>query len=242
MTSSTDNQHDKPGNRADDPGIEPTTGPAAADRPRMSRDRVIAGAVALADRIGIDPLTIRKLAAELGVGPMTVYHYVDSKDDIIDGMVDLVYAEIELPPEDRPWVEAMRIRCRSARAVLARHPWATALMESRTNPGAATLQHHDSVIGCLRRAGMDWPLLATAYASIDACVYGFALQEAGLPFDSSESAAEVATTMMEQFPIEAFPNLAAFTMEHVLQPGYSFASEFDSGLDLVLSGLAARLR
>ncbi|MDH3296108.1 MAG: TetR/AcrR family transcriptional regulator C-terminal domain-containing protein [Acidimicrobiia bacterium] len=227
---------------ADDDGHGDVDGGASRSRTGLSRGRVIDGAVALADRIGIDPLTIRKLATELGVRPMTIYHYVDNKDDIIDGMVDAVFAEIERPPVDLEWTEAMRIRCRSARRVLARHPWATALMETRTNPGPATLGHHDAVIACLRRAGMDWPLLATAYASIDAYVYGFALQEAGLPFETEAEAAEVATVMMEHFPVEAFPNLAAFTMEHVLQPGYNFAAEFDTGLDLVLDGLVARLR
>ncbi len=206
----------------------------------LSRDRVIEAAVTLADRIGIEPLTIRKLADELGVGPMTIYHHVANKDDILDGMVDSVFAEIELPPEDLPWTEAMAVRARSAREVLARHQWAATLMESRTDPGRATLTHHDAVIACLRRAGMSWPLVGNAYALIDAYIYGFALQEAGLPFDSPEEAVELATVMVQQFPADDYPNLAAFTFEHVLQPGYDFAAEFDVGLDLILSGLASR--
>ena len=212
-----------------------------APKVQMSRKRVISAAVELADQIGIDPLTIRKLAEEIGVGPMTIYHYVDNKEDIIDGMVDTVFAEIDLPPEDLEWDEAIRVRCRSARDVLASHPWAAPLMESRLNPGPATLGHHDAVIGCLRRTGMDWSLLALAYASIDAYVYGFALQEAGLPFSTEEEMAEVATVMVDNFPSEAFPNLAAFTFDHVLQSGYSFAAQFDAGLDLILEGLSKRL-
>ncbi len=110
-------------------------------------------------------------------------------------------------------------------------------MESRTNPGPATLGHHDAVIACFRRAGMSWPTLAHAYAIIDAFIYGFALQEAALPFSDGEEAADVAGALVEQFPADRYPNLVAFTVEHVLQPGYDFAAEFDVGLDLVLDGL-----
>lgn len=207
-------------------------------RTPLSRDRVIEAAVALADRMGIEPLTIRKLADELGVGPMTIYHHVANKEDILDGMVDTVFSEIELPPTDEEWTEAMAVRARSAREVLARHQWAAPLMESRTDPGPATLGHHDAVLGCLRGAGMSWPLVATAYATIDAHIYGFALQEAGLPFDTPEEAAEIASAMVQHFPADLYPNLAAFTFEHVLEPGYDFAAEFDVGLDLILRGLA----
>ncbi|MDH5521724.1 MAG: TetR/AcrR family transcriptional regulator C-terminal domain-containing protein [Acidimicrobiia bacterium] len=207
-------------------------------RTPLSRDRVIEAAVALADRAGIEPLTIRKLADELGVGPMTIYHHVANKEDILDGMVDSVFAEIELPPPDKEWTDAMAIRARSAREVLARHQWAAPLMESRTDPGPATLGHHDAVLGCLRGAGMSWPLVATAYAMIDAYIYGFALQEAGLPFNTPEEAAQIASAMVQHFPADLYPNLAAFTFDHVLAPGYDFASEFDIGLDLILRGLA----
>lgn len=207
-------------------------------RTPLSRDRVIEAAVALADRVGIEPLTIRKLADELGVGPMTIYHHVANKEDILDGMVDSVFAEIELPPTDEEWTEAMATRARSARAVLARHKWAVPLMESRTDPGPATLGHHDAVLGCLRQAGMSWPLVASAYATIDAYVYGFALQEAALPFDTPEGAAEIASAMVQHFPADLYPNLASFTFDHVLVPGYDFAAEFDIGLDLILRGLA----
>ena len=206
-------------------------------RTPLSRDRVIEAAVALADRIGIEPLTIRKLADELGVGPMTIYHHVANKEDILDGMVDTVFAEIELPPEDEDWTKAIALRARSAREVLARHRWAAPLMESRTDPGPATLGHHDAVLGCLRRAGMSWPLVGHAYAMIDAYIYGFALQEAGLPFDTPEEAVAMAEMMVQHFPADLYPNLAAFTFDHVLQPGYDFAAEFDVGLELILDGL-----
>jgi hypothetical protein len=130
----------------------------------------------------------------------------------------------------------MRHRAISARSVLGRHPWATPLMESRANPGPATLRHHDSMIGVFRRAGFSVEMAAHAYSLLDAYVYGFALQEAGLPFDS-ETAPDVAEAILAQFPSDAYPYLAELTTEHVLQPGYDYGDEFEFGLDLILDGL-----
>ena len=208
-------------------------------RPVLSRERVIAAAVALADVIGVDALTIRKLAAELDVKPMTLYHYVDNKEAIIDGMVDAVFDEIDLPPADIDWKQAIRRRAASARVVLARHPWAAPLMESRTSPGPATLRHHDAVIGCLRAGGFSFEMTAHAYAVIDAFIYGFALQEASLPATAGDEMADLAGAMSAAMPEGEYPHLAEFTTEHVLQPGYDFGREFDFGLDLILDGLEA---
>jgi AcrR family transcriptional regulator len=212
---------------------------ASQSRPVLTRDRVIAGAVALADRIGVDALTIRKLAVELDVKPMTIYHHVPNKEAIIDGMVDLVFTEIDLPPTDGDWKTAIRRRCASARTVLARHPWATPLMESRTAPGPATLRHHDAVLGCLRAGGFSIEMTAHAYALIDAFVYGFALQEANLPATGGDEMADLAQVMAAAMPAGEYPNLVELTIEHVLQPGYDFGHEFDFGLDLILDGLEA---
>lgn len=218
-----------------------TTSPTGQPkRTRLTRDRVITGAVELADDIGIGPLTIRKLADHLGVAPMAIYHHVANKEEIIDGMVDSVFAEIALPPSDLDWRSAIRARSRSAREVLARHRWAAPIMESRTSPGPATLTHHDAVIGCFRRGGLSVAMTAHAYALVDAYIYGFALQEAGLPFDTPEEAAAIASAMVEQFPAEQYPHLAELTFEHILRPGYDFAAEFDYGLDLILDALAER--
>lgn len=217
--------------------MTPTT-----DDPRrqpLTSSRVLAGAIELADRIGIEPFTIRKLAAHLEVKPMTIYHHVASKDAIIDGMVDIVFGEIDLPPTDGDWKPAIRHRSISARAVLNRHPWATPLMESRTSPGPATLQHHDAVLGCFRRAGFSLALTAHAYAVVDSFVYGFALQEASLPFGGSEEIGDLAASIIEPLPTDAYPYLAEFTGEHVLQPGYDFGASFEIGLDLLLDGLEA---
>ena len=200
----------------------------------LSRERVLEAGLGLADEIGIEAFTIRKLAAELDVGAMSIYHHVPSKDEIVDGMVDLVFAEIALPPEDQPWAEAIRARCRSAREVLVRHPWAAPLMESRMRPGPANLRHHDAVIGCLRRGGLSWELTGRAYAILDAFVYGFSFQAASLPAGDAEGFADVAAAMPA---FDDHPHLAALTAEHVLQPGYDFGDSFEFGLDLILDGL-----
>lgn len=209
--------------------------------PGLTAQRVLEGAVALADRIGLEGLTMRRLAVELGVKPMAIYHHVPNKEAIIDGMVDLVFAEIDLPPDDEDWRTAIAHRARSARAVLARHPWATSLMETRTNPGPATLRHHDAVLGCFRSAGFSIEMTAHAYALIDAFIYGVALQEEGLPATSGHEMADLADAVTQQFAEGQYPHLVEFTVDHVLKPGYDFTAEFDFGLDLVLDGLAAAI-
>ena len=209
-------------------------------RTPLSRERVIRGAIAVADAGGLGSLTMRSLARELGVKPMSLYHHVTNKDEILDAITDAVFSEIELPPVGAEWRPAMRDRAISARRALGRHPWATPLMQSRTNPGPATLRHHDAVIGSLRRAGFSVALAAHAFSLLDAYVYGFAIQEANLPFDS-ETAPDVAEAIMAQFPRDAYPYLAELTIEHVLQPGYDYGDEFEIGLDLILDGLGRLL-
>ena len=207
-------------------------------RPSLSRDAVIAGAVELADQIGIEPLTLRKLATHLGVKPMSIYHYVANKDEIIDGMVDAVFAEIDMPVPETPWREAMTVRAYSAWAALRRHPWAAGMLDSRTNPGPANLGHHDRVIACLRTNVFSLDLTATAFATLDAFIYGFALQESSMPGGGDPELTDVADGFMETFAAH-FPALAEFTAGYVLQPGYSFSKEFDIGLQLILDGLEA---
>ena len=214
----------------------------ASPRTTLTTTRVLAGAVALADTIGIESFTIRKLATELDVKPMTIYHHVANKEAILDGMVDIIFGEIDEPPIDTDWKTAMRRRALSARAALARHPWATPLMESRTSPGAATLKHHDAVIGCFRRGGFSIAMTAHAYALVDAYIYGFALQEANLPATGGKEMADLAETIIEPLPAGGYPNLMEFTAEHVLMPGYDFADEFEFGLDLILDGLESAVQ
>jgi len=209
-------------------------------RAPLTRERVLAAAIDLADRDGIASLSMRKLAQELGVEAMSLYHHVASKDAILDGLIDLVFGEIDLPVGEADWKAAMRRRAISAREVLRRHPWATGLMESRSTPGPATLRHHDAVLGILRNAGFPLELAAHAYSLLDSYIYGFALQETSLPFNTPEETAEVAQAMMAEFPADAYPHLTEIAVEHVLQPGYSYASEYLFGLDLILDGLERR--
>ena len=212
--------------------------PDPAPRIPLTRERVLRAAVALADRDGVASLSMRRLAKQLGVEAMSLYHHVASKDALLDGMVDHVFSEIDLPAGDKDWKAAMRRRAISARAALRRHPWAIALMESRSTPGPANLRHHDAVIGCLRQAGFSVALTAHAYSILDAYIYGFALQEASLPFDTPEETAELAQSIMAGFPAaDAYPNLAELATRHVLQPGYDYGDEYEFGLSLILDGL-----
>ena len=215
--------------------------PSAEIRIRLTRERVLLAAINLADKGGGEALSMRKLGQGLGVEAMSLYNHVANKDDMLDGMVDLVFGEIGLPTRGADWKTAMRQRATSAREVLARHPWAIGLLESRSRPGPATLRHHDAVIGCLREAGFSIPMAAHAYSVLDSYIYGFALQQASLPFKTSGEVAEVADSILRQFPADTYPHLAELTMRHVLQSGYDYADEFRFGLDLILDGLE-RLR
>ena len=215
--------------------------PATRSRTPLSRERILVTALALADTSGIESLTMRKLGEAVGVEAMSLYNHVPSKGDLLDGLIDLVFSEIELPSAADSWKTAMRERAISARAVLSRHRWAIGLMESRTTPGPATLRHHDAVIGCLRQAGFPVELAAHAYSVLDSYIYGFALQEASLPFDTGEETSELAQAIVAQFPAEEYPHLAEFTFEHVLQPGYDYGREYEFGLDLILDGLEKTL-
>jgi len=211
----------------------------AEPRSRLSRERVLAVAIAHADAGGLDALSMRKLAEELGVAPMALYRHVANKDDLIDGMVDVVFSEVGLPSIGPDWRTAIRQRAISLRDVLARHRWAIGLMESRRNPGPANLRHHDAVIGSLRAGGFDMAMVAHAYSVLDAYIYGFALTKMNLPFESGDDVAEIAETMLEPFPANEYPNLMAFLTEHVMKPGYDFGDEFEYGLDLILDRLEA---
>jgi AcrR family transcriptional regulator len=208
-----------------------------APRAPLTRERVLQAAVAIADASGIESLSMRRLAQDLGVEAMSLYHHVARKQDLLDGMIDVVFSEIELPSDAESWTSAMRHRAVSTRAALSRHRWAVGLMESRTAPGPATLQHHDAIIGLLRAAGFSVEMTAHAYALLDTYVYGFALQEAALPF-GPDTVAEVAEPMMRQFPDGAYPHLVELATQHVLQPGYDFGDEFEFGLSLILDALA----
>jgi len=216
---------------------------AGTDEPRgsLNKERVFRVAVEFADEKGVASLSMRKLAKRLGVEAMSLYHHVANKDEVLDGMVDLVFSEIELPAVTAEWRSAMRQRATSARAALLRHPWAVGLLDSRANPGAATLQHHDAVLGNLRAAGFSVALAAHAFSLLDSYIYGFVLQESNLPFGTSEELEDVADTILQEMPADSYPHLTELMVEHALKPGYAYADEFEFGLELILEGLERSL-
>lgn len=207
------------------------------ERRPLSRERVLHAAIAIADAGGLGSLTIRSLAQDLGVKPMSVYYHVANKGEILDGIVDFVFAEIELPAGEGDWRAEMRARAVSARQALRRHPWATGLMESRATPGPATLRHHDAVLGSLRAGGFSVELAGHAYAVLDSYLYGFAVQEAGLPFEGPDQVVDLAESIMAGFDADQYPHLTELVVEVVTKPGYDFGNEFDFGLGLILDGL-----
>ncbi|HEU0248018.1 MAG TPA: TetR/AcrR family transcriptional regulator [Gaiellaceae bacterium] len=216
-----------------DPTVEP--------RVPLNRERVFRAAVVLADERGIESLTMRALGEELGVEAMSLYYYVANKDELLDGIVDLVYAEIELPSGGADWKTAIRRVATSAHEALSRHRWAITLMETRTRPGPANLRHHDSVIRTFREAGFSIKQAIHAFSVLDSYISGFALQQLTLPFDTSEELVQAAESILAQFPADEYPHLAETISEHVTKSGYDYADEFEVGLDLILGGIE-RLR
>ena len=206
-------------------------------RAPLTKERVLEAAMKLADQGGIEGLSMRKLGQALGVEAMALYYHFANKECVLDGIVDLVFGEIDVPAIGAQWKTAMRRRAISVRDALLRHRWAIGLMESRTNPGPANLRHHDAVIGCLRAAGFDMAATATAYSLLDSYIYGFALTKMNLPFDDTSDIVEMSEKMLEPFPLGEYQNLADFLTEHAMQPGYDYGDEFESGLDVILDGL-----
>jgi AcrR family transcriptional regulator len=210
---------------------------------QLSEERVLRTAVDLADRHGLEWLSMRKLADELGVSPMSPYYYVPNKDRLIDGMIDIVFGEIEPPSLELDWKEAMRRRAVSTRAALSRHRWAVGQMEGRTDHGPANLRLHDACLGCLRAAGFSLEMTVHAYSVQDAYIYGFALQETDMASETAEDFAAEAQRQMEAYAdvLADYPNLVEVVGGHVAKAGYDYEAEFLFGLDLILEGLE-RLR
>jgi AcrR family transcriptional regulator len=207
-----------------------------ATRTPLSRSRVLQAAVALADGAGLGAFSIRGLAQELGVVPMALYKHVANKDELLDAMVDIVFSEIELPSGDLDWRSAMRCRAISTREALRRHSWAVGMMESR-HPGPANLRNHNAVMGCLREAGFPFEMAIHAYSVQDAYIYGFALQEKDLAFESPDSAGKAAQRRAETIGSpEHYPHLLEIATK-LPESGYDSAVEFAWGLDLILAGL-----
>jgi len=205
-------------------------------RTPLSRARVLAAAVALADEAGLEAFSMRRLAEELCVVPMALYKHVANKDALLDGMVDIVFGEIELPPGDLDWRSAMRRRAMSTREALKRHTWAIGIMESR-HPGPANLRNHNAVMGCLREAGFSFETAVHAYSAQDAYIYGFALQERTLGFETPQSAGEAAQRRAQAIgALDDYPYLVEVATK-LPESGYDNTVEFAWGLDLILDGL-----
>ncbi|TCO59732.1 TetR/AcrR family transcriptional regulator [Actinocrispum wychmicini] len=209
-------------------------------RQPLSKGRVLEAAIRVADRGGVAAITMRKVAQELGVEAMSLYHHVPNKDAILDGVIDTVFAAIELPKPECDWRDAIRERACSARSVLSRHSWALGLMDSRRTPGPATLLHHNAVLGVLREAGFTLPLAVHAVSLIDSYISGFVLQETNLPVATPNDIEQVAGGILEHLPANELPYLTEVIVDYALRPGYDHTNEFGYGLDLILDALEAR--
>jgi len=208
-------------------------------RPALSRARVLRTALRLADKSGLESLSMRKLASELKVEAMSLYNHVANKDDILDGLVELVVAKIEPPSLDVDWRVALRERAHSAYAALSRHPWATLLFMSRVNIGPKMLHYVDATLGCLLQAGFTHAEADHAWNAVDNHIYGFTLQEQNFPFEPGDYAA-VAKQYLDLIPAQEYPALNALTHE-VIEGRHAGVHDLDFGLDLILEGLE-RLR
>ena len=212
-----------------------------ASRAPLNLERALQVALVVADDDGLEAVTMRRLARELGVEAASLYHHVSGKNQILDGLVDIVAAAIERPRPTTDWRVAISERAHRTRAGLRRHPWAVSLMASRTSPGPATLGLLETGIRCFREGGFSVLQAAHAISVVDSYVHGFVLQEVNLPFRDDSELAAMTGAIMETFPASEFPCLFEMTVEHVLKPGYEYGNEFDSGLKVVLDGVAALL-
>lgn len=206
-------------------------------KPKLNRERLIDAALAIADEGGLAALTMASVGRRIGVEAMSLYRHVANKEAMLDGLVDRVFAEIKVSPKLRGWRPIMRARAVSMRDALRRHPWAITLMESRSHPGPATLAYHDAMTAILLRAGFDGAMATRVYNLLDSYVYGFALQEAALPFSTPEEMADLSAQLLAApDAADAYPHLAAVQRE-LVDAGFDYAAEFEAGLDIILQAL-----
>ena len=208
-------------------------------RTPLSRERILRTAIALADERGAEELTMRKLAKELGVEAMSLYNHVANKGDLLDGMIDMVFSEIEAPVAGGDWKAEMRKRAVSTRAALLRHRWAVGEMEGRSEHGPSNLKIHDAVLGCLRGAGFSIEMTVHAMSVQDAYIYGFALQQTDMTPETPDDFAAVAEQQMVDYSavLGDYPNLVEVVGGHVAKVGYDYEREFLFGLNVILDGL-----
>lgn len=203
-------------------------------REPLSRGRILRAAFDLADAEGLGALTMHNIGHHLDVEAMSLYRHVANKEDILDGLVDLVMAEIELPG-GLDWKAALRHRSIAAREAFRRHRWSIGLVESRDRPGPATLAHHEAVLAVLLNAGFSGVLAGRAYNLLDSYIYGFAMQEASLPFETIEEQSRVGDVMLQQLPVDQYPNMVRVTRE--FGASGALLADFEFGLDLLLDGI-----
>jgi AcrR family transcriptional regulator len=211
--------------------------PSPESREPLSRERVLGAAVLLADEDGLESLSMRKLGQRLGVEAMSLYNHVANKDDLLDGMVDLVVSEIDLPSGAVDWTEAMRRRAISAQAVFSRHPWASALIDSRESSGPARLRYFDWVIGTLRRAGFTLELAIRAFSLLDSYVYGFGRQQLNVSTPPDARPEEMTEAFLRAIPADQYPYLREMVVDYAMKTGHDESADFGFGLDLILDGL-----
>jgi AcrR family transcriptional regulator len=198
---------------------------------------VLGAAVLLADEDGLESLTMRELGLRLGVEAMSLYNHVANKDDILDGMVDLVVSEIDLPAGAADWKEAMRRRAISAQSVFSRHPWASGLIDSRESSGPARLRYFDWVVGTLRRAGFTLEMAVRAFSVLDSYIYGFGRQQLNMAAGPDSKPEEMAEAFLRAIPADEYPYLREMVVEYAMDSGYDEVADFEFGLDLILNGL-----
>jgi AcrR family transcriptional regulator len=215
------------------------TAPTTRRRPPLNRDAILDAAIDLADRDGLEAVTMRRLGQRVGVEAMSLYKHVKDKEDLLAGIADRIAAEFALPSREVEWRAALRASYLEAYQVLLRHPWAAGLLESMRQPGPARLAYLDAVVGVLRDAGFRLPDVAHAFGALDSQLYGFTLQATSLPFDAAD-APETAAALAEALPADIYPNLIAMA-SMVAGAGDDYPLDFTFGLDLLLEGLARRL-
>jgi AcrR family transcriptional regulator len=200
---------------------------------------VLRTAIALADAGGVEALSMRKLAGELGVEAMSLYHHVAGKDEILSGIVDIVLGEIEPPTSGADWKETIRRSAISAHDAFTRHPWACSLVLTRSGPSPARLRYMDALLASLREGGLPPGLVYHGYHALDSHIMGFTLWQGNFP--ASEDLAALAADFLRDFPADDYPDLAEHIEQHVAGSGHDGESDFEFVLDLILDGLE-RLR
>ncbi|MDH5753389.1 MAG: TetR/AcrR family transcriptional regulator C-terminal domain-containing protein [Deltaproteobacteria bacterium] len=215
---------------------------AGAKKPRrtLTRERVLQAAIELADEEGISGLSMRRLGTRLGVKAMSLYNHVASKEELLEGVIDLLLKDVPLPSPDDDWKDALRRRAESYRQIFLRHPWALGMLEASRNPVDSAMRYTEAMSGCLRRTGFSYGMIIRALYVMDSYIYGHALQESASPFENMEEVKDLVQTLQGTIPIKEFPNLVEFMREYVLKGDINRLhpeNSFRFGLEMIIDGL-----